>query len=250
MTTQYGRRIAEVSAPPVGQQDISGLILAGGQAQRMQAGWKADSPGHRLRMPDECSRDWQGIDKGLLSVAGKLLIEHACDFMRPQVSRLLISANRYLDVYARYGEVITDACGKSAEPQGPLAGISAVLPHVGTPWLAVLPVDVLAPPSDLFPRLFAALAEHEHAPAAFASVCGASGSRDHPLCLALHTSLQDDLYRRLQRGERKVLMWLEDIGALRVSFIAGQHTFENLNTPEALRSADARAGRPQEGGGG
>ena len=56
---------------------ITGVILAGGRAERM---------GRR--------------DKGLLPLAGEPLIAHGVRRLRPQVAELLISANRHQERYA------------------------------------------------------------------------------------------------------------------------------------------------------
>ena len=53
---------------------VSGLILAGGRATRMG-----------------------GIDKGLVPFMGKPLIEHAIARLSPQVTTILINANRNHD---------------------------------------------------------------------------------------------------------------------------------------------------------
>jgi molybdopterin-guanine dinucleotide biosynthesis protein A len=62
------------------RSDVTGLLLAGGRAQRMG-----------------------GIDKGLIPFLGKPLIEHAIHRLGPQVSNLVINANRNQDIYSQYG---------------------------------------------------------------------------------------------------------------------------------------------------
>ena len=47
--------------------------------------------------------------KGLVELAGRPLVEHVLDALRPQVGTLVISANRHLDRYAAYGhQVVSD----------------------------------------------------------------------------------------------------------------------------------------------
>ncbi len=60
--------------------DITGLILAGGRGSRMG-----------------------GVDKGLQDHLGVPLALHALRRLAPQVGRLMINANRNLDVYASMG---------------------------------------------------------------------------------------------------------------------------------------------------
>ena len=68
------------------KNDITGVILAGGQARRMK-----------------------GQDKGLILFNGKPLIEYVIEVFNPQVSKLIINANRNHDKYSQYGfEIISD----------------------------------------------------------------------------------------------------------------------------------------------
>ena len=46
--------------------------------------------------------------KGLVQLRGEPLAGHAARRLAPQVGRLIISANRNADSYARYGEVVGD----------------------------------------------------------------------------------------------------------------------------------------------
>ena len=66
------------------RQALAGLVLAGGQGSRMG-----------------------GRDKGWSS-CGRAAGGHAARWLAPQVGRLIISANRNADSYARYGEVVGD----------------------------------------------------------------------------------------------------------------------------------------------
>lgn len=219
---------------PAAPTSVTGLILAGGQARRMQAAGEQFGGAAGSLMPPQCRADWQGWDKGLMLLDGEPLVQHARRFLAPQTVRLLISANRYPGLYAQYGDVFGDD-PDLGEAQGPLAGIASALARVQTPWLAVLPVDVPHPPRDLFIRLAAALRQEGHARVAFASTRQGDAGRDHPLCMLLRTDLQTDLRAFLQAGERRVMSWLERNGALRVCFEDGEDAFRNINTPLDLR---------------
>jgi molybdopterin-guanine dinucleotide biosynthesis protein A len=87
----------------IASEQITGLILAGGRAQRMG-----------------------GIDKGLIPFHQKPLIESTISRLKPQVGSMLINANRNITKYAVYGyPVILDetprffraACGIFGRPQ-------------------------------------------------------------------------------------------------------------------------------------
>lgn len=95
---------------------VAAVILAGGQGRRMG-----------------------GADKGLLDYRGRPLVEWVLDALAPQVAEILISANRNLDRYARYGRrVLPDAL---PDFPGPLAGVLAALDAVDTEWLLAVPCD-------------------------------------------------------------------------------------------------------------
>jgi molybdopterin-guanine dinucleotide biosynthesis protein A len=99
---------------PYPRDAITGLVLAGGQARRMG-----------------------GVDKGLIEVAGRPMIDHVLAVFEPQVGRVLINANRSLDRYAHYGHrVVTDTLGGF---QGPLAGVLSALDAIETELLLTVP---------------------------------------------------------------------------------------------------------------
>ena len=84
------------------KNEITGAILAGGQARRMQ-----------------------GQDKGLILFKNKPLIEHVIDIFKPQVGKLVINANRNHTKYGQYGlKIIADEFN---DYLGPLAGMASVL---------------------------------------------------------------------------------------------------------------------------
>ena len=113
---------------------VTGVILAGGQGQRMG-----------------------GVDKGLQIFRGKRLIDHVYERLAPQVGGIIISANQNHDAYKSFGvRVVSDAFGNFA---GPLAGMHAVLSVSRRPYLASVPCDTPFLPEDLVGRLMARLEE-------------------------------------------------------------------------------------------
>ena len=121
------------AAASVRPPDVA-IVLAGGQARRMG-----------------------GRDKGLLPFAGRPLVEWAIESLAPQVSTLLISANRNLDAYGAYGfPVVADL---EQGFQGPLAGILSAMRAARTAWILTLPCDGPQPPPDLGARLAQAVAQ-------------------------------------------------------------------------------------------
>src|SRR5690606_16775245 len=124
--------------------------------------------------------------------------------------------NRHMDQFAQYGQVVSDdvALGSNL---GPLAGVVRGLDEASTPWLAVMPVDVLGVPPDMVSRLVEGALRNK-APAAYAVSTGQGEPRAHPLCLVARSQLAADLRHYLQRGDRKVFLWMSQIGAAAVQF--------------------------------
>ena len=159
---------------------ITGLVLAGGLARRMQG--PADQP---------------PVDKGLMPLRGRPLVAHAIDRLKPQVGGLLINANRNQADYARLGApVVPDQVGGFA---GPLAGLHAGLTASTTAWLVTVPCDSPDFPEDLVARLHAAAIE------AGADVAVAkTGAQPHPVFALVRARLLPDLTAFLAGGGRKI----------------------------------------------
>ena len=180
-------------------QDITGVLLAGGQARRMG-----------------------GLDKGLVPLGGRPMIEHALAALRPQVGRLLIKANRNLETYARYGvPVVPDSISGY---QGPLAGISSALSVIETPFLLTAPCDspLLAP--DLAACMYRSLA------AAGADLAVAhDGERQQPVFLLLRRELAADLRDYLEGGDRKIDLWFARHRVANADLSHRRDSFVNIN---------------------
>jgi len=198
---------------------ISGVILAGGQARRMQ------------NAAGDQSTAGKPVEKGFLALHGEPLVAWGRRYLAPRVGAVYISANRCAEAYGRYGQVVGDDPGLG-ENLGPLAGLASVMAKASTPWLLLLPVDVPAPPVDLLERL-AARALEDEAPIAYA----ACGEDRHPLCMLVHCRTLGSLRDYLRSGGRKVRVWQEQNGAVRAEFPAGEAAFFNINAPEDLVQA-------------
>ena len=179
-----------------------------------------------------------GVDKGLQLFNSVPLALHALHFLQPQVSRVAVSANRNLSVYAAWGmPVWTDATDISGllEPfAGPLAGFSAGLAQCETPYLLVVPCDVPFFPADLAVRLSTALSLAK-ADIAYATHIAADGSvtAQPVFCLmAVHfAQLSLVIYR--QQGGKSIKQWLSGIPSVAVPFNSlhdEPNLFANANT--------------------
>ena len=189
---------------------LTGVILAGGRAERMD-----------------------GRDKGLLPLAGEPLVAHVIRRLRGQVQEVVISANRHLESYRRFGcRVVQDSDGERY--QGPLAGMLAAMRAAETPHVLTAPCDSPSLPADYARRMGEALAR-ERASVAVAFFEGVW----QPVFALLPVGLQDELAGALAAGERNVGRWLRRQGAVAASFSDRAALFQNVNTPEELSRLDA-----------
>ena len=184
------------------QSAITGVILAGGRAERMG-----------------------GQDKGLLPLAGEPLIAHTIHRLQPQVAELLISANRNLAMYQSFGcRVISD--DPAIQFRGPLAGMLAALSTAKTSYLLTAPCDSPWLPPDYARRMAAALSK--------GAAVSVAVHEEHwqPVFALLPVALRDDLAEWLATGQRGVRRWLQRFQPAPVEFADWPALFRNLNTPQ------------------
>jgi molybdopterin-guanine dinucleotide biosynthesis protein A len=189
---------------------VTGLVLAGGQARRMG-----------------------GSDKGLVPLAGRPMVEHVIQALRPQVGSILLSANRNRERYARYGHpVIADDLG---DYPGPLAGVAAALRHCTSEFLVTVPCDAPLLPPDLVVRLLAA----REAGDADAAVVH-DGRRLQPVFLLLHSRVAPSLEAYLADGGRRVDAWLGQLRAVVADFSDRADAFVNVNEPDERQAVEVQ----------
>jgi len=193
-------------------EHITGLILAGGRAQRMG-----------------------GIDKGLIPFHGKPLIESAISRLKPQVRSILINANRSITKYSHYGyPVLMD---ETPDFSGPLAGFSVGLKHCKTPYLLTSPCDSPLLPTDLAEKMAHQL-ESNDLELVFASSKEDDGKIwSQPVFCLMKTDLQDSLDAFLSKGDLKIDRWFKELRSGTVVFEHSQ-AFANVNTPEELAALE------------
>ena len=190
---------------PILCEEVTGLILAGGRGMRMG-----------------------GADKGWVMHHGRPLIVHVCDRLQPQVSTLLISANRSLSAYRRLGYPVAEDATASFD--GPVAGLLALLPQVRTPWVIATACDMPELPGDLVFRL-RRTCHRLQLPMASAY----DDERIHPLPICFATRLAPALRAYHAHGGRSLMGWLRALPCALVRFDTG--SLRNCNTPESLRTA-------------
>ena len=191
---------------------VEGLILCGGQAQRMG-----------------------GQDKGLIQLRKKPLFQHGVDRLGPQVGQLMINANRNMEIYAQSGlPVYPDSYLNFS---GPLAGFHVGLQNCSSPYLSVIPCDSPLFPEDLVKRLFETI-EKENADVSYVVTENQEGKKfSHPVFCLLRNGLLKQLTDFLDQGERKIDRWFHQLRYAEVLF--DDEAFANINTVDDLTKIES-----------
>ena len=183
------------------KNEITAVILAGGQASRMD-----------------------GKDKGLIVFRELPLITHVVNVVESKVSQILISANRNFEEYANFGKVISDDLEGF---QGPLAGISKALKVCSTPYLLVLPCDSPLIDEALIDSLI------EKMEISKVDICVAhDGSIMHATFALMQTKLEKSLEGFLEEGGRKMALWYRQQSLERIDVSSHLEVLTNINRPE------------------
>lgn len=183
---------------------ITGVILAGGRGSRMG---------------DQ--------DKGLVIWHQLPLYLHVLQRLKPQVSTVWINANRNLAAYQQSGvPVIADTL---PDFPGPLAGMLAALEQVETEWVVFTSCDTPQLPGNLVTHLW------DNRGSALA-VWARSEERDHPALALLNRALITPLQQFLERGDRRLMLFLQEVGGHSVLFSNAGQAFNNINRPEDLQN--------------
>lgn len=187
---------------------ISAVILSGGRATRMG-----------------------GLDKGLVKLQGKPLVQHVIERIQPQVDELFINANRELGVYQSFGiPVFKD---EQADFIGPLAGFYIGLSQAKHPYLLTVPCDSPYLPMHIAHRLYRDLTELN-----VDIAVAKSDGETHPVISLCKTSTLPSLISAIQAGERKVSAWQKSLRYTEVTFDDCAEAFTNLNTLQDIARLD------------
>ena len=193
---------------------ISAIILSGGRATRMNS-----------------------VDKGLVLLQDKPLIAHVIARLKPQVSEILVNANREIAQYEAFGlPVLKD---ESAEFIGtfigPLAGFSLGLQRAKHDYVLTVPCDSPLLPLDLADRLNNSMA------ASSADIAVASSEENaHPVFCLMKKSVLPSLQAYIESGERKVSAWQKSLNYIEVDFSDNFQAFTNLNTFDDLADLELK----------
>lgn len=191
---------------------ISAIILAGGRATRMN-----------------------GLDKGLVCLQKKPLVQYVIERITPQVDEVLLNANREIAQYETFNlPILQDG---NSDFMGPLAGFNLGLTHCKHDFLLSLPCDSPLIPHDLASQLMKALIEQD-ADIAVAK----SGGYAHPVFSLMKKSVLPSLTNYLEQGERKVSTWQKSLNYIEVEFDDCDDAFVNVNTFEELEALALKLG--------
>jgi len=191
-----------------------GVILAGGQAERMGGG-----------------------DKALLPLGDGTLLDHVVARLSPQVSGLVLNANGQPARFSDTGlpvvaDSVTDAGAGFA---GPLAGVLAGMDHAaatGADHIVTAAADTPFFPVDLVVRLSAVLTPER--PIAMAATPDPKrGLARHPTFALWPVWLRELLRAALKGGTRKVVAFSDPLGTASAAF-PDEAAFFNVNRPEDL----------------
>ena len=195
-----------------------GVILAGGQAQRMG-----------------------GIDKGRLKIGDASILEIIIKCLSFQLDKIVLNANGDL---TRFSDLEIDVIPDTIKGYvGPLAGIlsglrfaeqngfSSILTVASdTPFF---PVDLLSKLSNVSPQQSALIS------------IAATKQKDklirHPTFGLWSVSLADDLEKNIHAGLRKIVLWADKHSAKTILFPSSEYDpFFNINTQGDLEEAQRR----------
>jgi molybdopterin-guanine dinucleotide biosynthesis protein A len=182
------------------QKKVSGLILAGGQAKRL---------------------NYQ--PKGLMLFHNRPLIDYVFNAIRPVVDDLWISANQHQASYEQWNvDIISDDDSSFA---GPLAGLLAGMRHVHCSTILTVPCDAPFIATDQLEWLVFKHFQHK---AEITVAC--TGKQVHGVFLVAQTNLSSHLSHFLATDHHKVKDWLAHHNTHYVDFGEQTRGFENLNT--------------------
>lgn len=181
-----------------------------------------------------------GIDKPLLTLAGRPLLDHILERLRPQVSAIALATPRDPSLYSGYGlPLLPDP----VSDQGPVIGLASALAwasthHPSATHVALLAGDTPFLPADLIERLAREIRDE-------ASCIFAKSNEQIHYSTGLWPILSQqkrelDFYQSRDRSLKGLAL---KIGVHVVDWPDKDDSFFNINTPEDLARAEERVNR-------
>ena len=178
-----------------------------------------------------------GVDKPLIRVGERALVEFVIERLRPQVSRIILSVGRNVKAYNGFGcDLLVDA-----EPdQGPLGGLVSCFEGIPGEWFLCCPADTPWPA----PNLVEALSQDARARGV---AVAHDGVRRQNLTLLVNRAQAVSLTRFYAGGGRAVYRWL-DVNAIPSTDLSEMaSSFVNINSPADLETLRRSAGANKRG---
>lgn len=189
---------------------VAAVVLCGGLARRMG-----------------------GVDKGLVPLGDRTMVEHVTARVEPQVARVVLNANRSLPRYRGLcDQVVSDRHG---DYRGPLAGLAVGLEALSSyDFVFMCPCDSPFVATDLVERLGAALL------ATGSDVAiPHDGEREQPVFCLVRRRVGDSLRAFLLADGRKIDRWYASLATCAVDCSDIAASFRNVNTEDERQAAEA-----------
>jgi len=188
--------------------EVTGLILAGGMARRME-----------------------GRDKGLIPFRGVAIAQGIARQLNTQCGSICINANRNTAEYEKFGYTVFP--DQLPDYQGPLSGMLTGLNHIATPWMITTPCDGPFVATDYVSRMRSAVDS-----SGYCIAVASCHDRLQPVYAMINRSIKQSLELFLESGERKIDKWYQQHEYSVVDFSDSPEMFENINTPEQLQALE------------
>lgn len=194
---------------------VLGAVIAGGMSRRMG-----------------------GQDKFLLSLNGKMILDHIIERFGPQVSSLILNINGEKNRIKKGSfKIVRDVFEESC---GPIGGLFTVLNYARShnfSYVVTVACDTPFLPIDYVSRL----AEQTEKDIVIAKSFG----RLHPTMGLWNVALLDDLEFCIKKGEYKISKWVNRHSFSVVCWDQVPDPFFNINSPEDLVAAENELNKSQ-----
>jgi molybdopterin-guanine dinucleotide biosynthesis protein A len=184
-------------------EEVTVVILAGGQSKRMQV-----------------------QNKATVLLNGKPLIDYVIKRMKPQAKNIVINTHQNQNDFKKFNLPLIDDSLSSQE--GPLLGMLTSLQKINTEWIQFVPCDTPNLPDHLISNLMKEAKAQKTLVAVAETEDGFQST-----CLLCHISNLKNLQDFFNQGGRKIEDWVRQLHFSIVRF-HDQSQFININTPQEL----------------
>ena len=149
--------------------------------------------------------------------------------VEPQVNNIVISANRNIDLYKKFGyPVINDLVSNQEDNkniyQGPLVGIAAALPSCTTEWVFIIACDMPLISGTIVSQLTSGIKNNTETK----NIAIAKINKRLQLAMLLNTNLLFSIESSLKNNQLKLMQWVESNPVETIKF-SNENEFKNFN---------------------